>query len=140
MITMKKISVCIMMIFGAAFIISSCTATRHLPEEKQIQKKWTLITIDNVNNEKVNTSHAYIELSRDGKGGAKADCNLIFFSYKVLPDYKIKFSGVGSTMMACPDMEVESEMAKLIPLINNYELRDGMLILKIDGKEVMSSK
>lgn len=129
-----------MMIFGAAFLISSCTATRNLPGEKQLQKKWMLTTIDNVSNEKVSASHAYIELSRGEKGGAKADCNLIFFSYKVLPDNKIKFSGVGSTMMACPDMEVESEMARLIPLINNYELRDGMLILKIDDREVMSGK
>jgi heat shock protein HslJ len=137
---MKRLFIYMSLFFGAAFIISSCTATKNVFTENQLHKKWVLTSIDSVSTVDVAKSHPFIELRADGTGGANAGCNQMFFTYKVLPGNKIKFSEVGSTMMACADMEAEKHLGKLIHFLNNYELRRGELILKIDGKEVIRGK
>lgn len=137
---MKKIILYSLMISGIAFLLSSCAQTKNLTGRYKIAHKWNVISVDSVSNQKVALSKAYIDLSKIERGGAKAGCNSMFFTFVILKDNKIKFSEVGSTMMACADMEVEGKLGKLIPLVNNYEVKDSVLSLKIDDKIVITAQ
>jgi heat shock protein HslJ len=106
---------------------------------EQLQNKWMLYTIIGVPNERI-SPEAYIDLSNTAKSGAKAGCNQMFFSYEMSEKNKIKFSGVGSTRMACPDMAAEEQLLKLFPLIDNVEIRNDMLVLKIGSRDVVTAK
>lgn len=60
-----------------------------------------------------------------GNGG----CNSFFGSYKLEPGNRITFSGIGNTMMACPEMETESQFLKAIQAADSYILKGDTLIL-----------
>ena len=56
---------------------------------------------------------------------AFAGCNRMGGEYKLEEDVlRIKFSKVFSTQMACGDMSIESELAKVLEITDNYNF-DG---------------
>lgn len=70
----------------------------------------------------------------NGNGG----CNGFFGSYNVEGSDKISFSRMGSTMMACPDLQTESEFLKSLESVSNYEVSESELILKDNGGNIIS--
>lgn len=60
-----------------------------------------------------------------GSGG----CNNFHGGYELKPGNRIAFTKLASTMMACPDMETESQFFKVLEMADNYHLGDGVLIL-----------
>ena len=136
---MKKYIFYLLMILGGSFLLSSCAQTKTVVSKEQVQNKWMILTIVGVPNEKI-SADAYIDLSDIAKSGAKAGCNQLFFSYQLLEKNKIKFSDVGSTRMACPDMVAEDQLVKLFPYIDNVEIRNNMLVLKVGNRDVVTAK
>ena len=136
---MKKFTFYVLLVIGGAFLLSSCAQTKSVVTSDQLKGKWMIYTIIGVPNERV-SSEAYIDLSDKAKSGAKAGCNQLFFSYQFLEKNKIKFSDVGSTRMACPDMEAENQLLKLFPLIDNVEIRNDLLILKVGNRDAVTAK
>jgi copper homeostasis protein (lipoprotein) len=74
---------------------------------------------------------AYFELDpAESRITGNASCNRFFGSYELHPGGRIRFgSEMGSTMMACPDLEQEREFLEMLGRVDNYTLGDGMLSL-----------
>ncbi len=58
-----------------------------------------------------------------------AGCNNIMGSFEVKNDFSITFSGVASTMMACPDMKTEDDLKKILEQVDNYTIKGNSLSL-----------
>jgi len=127
---MKKYLLYFLSILFVASLLGSCAAARNIGADTTLQKKWNLIFIDSVSTEKVIASEGYIDFTVAGKGGAKAGCNQMFFTYEVLKGNKINISQIGSTMMMCPEMEPEMQMSKALPDVNRYSIVNDTLILQ----------
>ena len=88
--------------------------------------KWKLVklngkTIENSSKEEVKG----ITFTPDGRISAFAGCNRMGGEYKLEEDVlRIKFSKIFSTQMACDDMSIESELAKVLEITDNYNF-DG---------------
>jgi heat shock protein HslJ len=56
-------------------------------------------------------------------------CNSFSGSYALEEGGRIRFTDVAATMMACPDMETESQLFKALETADNYALTDRGLSL-----------
>jgi heat shock protein HslJ len=76
-------------------------------------------------------------LLKDGEFAGHAGCNGMGGTYKI-DGYNIKFTLGPSTMMACPDMRMETRIRKDLSEVDNYTVRGKFLILKIGDREVLN--
>lgn len=61
-----------------------------------------------------------------------AGCNAITGEYKLEEGNRIRFSNVGTTLKACPDVDVnESEFLEVFNLADNYTIKDDILSLNV---------
>lgn len=56
-------------------------------------------------------------------------CNLLMGSYELKAGNRIQFSKMASTMMACPHLADESTFLKVLEEVDNYTIKDGVLML-----------
>jgi len=56
-------------------------------------------------------------------------CNTIMGQYEIKEGNYIKFSGMASTMMACPNMKMEGEFNKVLGAVDNYSLNGKTMTL-----------
>ena len=56
-------------------------------------------------------------------------CNLLMGSYELKVGNRIRFSKMASTMMACPHLADESTFLKVLEEVDNYTIKDGVLML-----------
>ena len=94
-------------------------------EQKAIQQK---VEEDNMKNK------AEINLTaemKDGKirGTAFMGCNRMFFNSEFKSKNKVKISGVGSTLMACQEMELENKFVKAFETMTHYKIEGHFLTL-----------
>ena len=96
-----------------------------------LEKRWKLteifgeaVTKENASNEAFMVLHV-IEKRVNGNLG----CNSFFGSYELSGENRIKFSQVGSTMMMCQAMEVESKMKQALEQADSYYVQDNTLTL-----------
>jgi heat shock protein HslJ len=72
----------------------------------------------------------YIVLKKEGNSvQGFSGCNMIMGKYELKEGSRITFSGMASTMMACPDLATESEFNKMLGTIDNYSINNGVLSL-----------
>ncbi len=106
-----------------------------LGEEPITEKYWKLVTLEGQpvtmapNQEK----EIYFMLKTDeNRVQGFAGCNTFNGSYTLEEGWRIKFSPLATTMMACPDVNVnESELFKVFELTDNYSLRGDTLSLNV---------
>lgn len=67
--------------------------------------------------------------------GGNAPCNQYFGQIETYGSY-IRFSGMGSTMMACDNGKAESEYFAIFTAANTFKIENLRLILYRDGKEI----
>ena len=80
-------------------------------------------------------------LLKDGEYAGYAGCNAMGGKYDIdLKKQTIKFHAGVSTMMACPDMALETRFRKYLKAVDNYEIRDNFMILKVADTEVLDFK
>lgn len=60
---------------------------------------------------------------------ANAGCNNIMGTYELMEGNRIRFSRMASTQMACPDMEIEDQLLKVLETVDNYAISEGQLSL-----------
>jgi len=78
-------------------------------------------------------------LLKDGEYAGNAGCNGMSGKYEINLDKKtVKFHSGTSTMMACPDMSLETKFRKYLGAVDNYEIRKNMMILKLGDTEVLN--
>ncbi len=92
---------------------------------------WKVIEVngDTVSTHNSMEREAYIMLGKDNKFQGNGSCNTLMGSYEIKEGNRISFSGVGSTMMACPAMETESKVLQAIQTCDNYSLHGKYLTL-----------
>ena len=56
-------------------------------------------------------------------------CNTIMGLYELKEGNRITFSGMASTMMACPDLATESEFNKMLGTVDNYSINGNLMTL-----------
>jgi heat shock protein HslJ len=72
----------------------------------------------------------FLKLDKEsGRVNAYAGCNQMMGSFTSPDAYRLTFSKMASTMMACPDMSLESEFAKVLESVDNYAIADNTLSL-----------
>jgi heat shock protein HslJ len=57
-------------------------------------------------------------------------CNNIFGPYELLEGNRITFGNTASTMMACPDMQIEKEFLEVLRIVDNYSISDSTLSIQ----------
>jgi heat shock protein HslJ len=56
-------------------------------------------------------------------------CNSFFGGYSLQPGNRITFSQIGSTRIACPNMETESQLFQVLEAVDNYTINGDTLLL-----------
>lgn len=64
------------------------------------------------------------------KVNGNGSCNAFFGSYKLSGSNQLSIKGVGSTMMACSEQEIEIEYLKTLQQINSFTISGDTLTLK----------
>jgi copper homeostasis protein (lipoprotein) len=74
---------------------------------------------------------AYLELdAAESRVTGNASCNRFFGTYELHAGGRLRFgSEMGSTMMACAELEQEREFLEMLGRVDSYSLGDGMLSL-----------
>lgn len=74
----------------------------------------------------------------DNRFSAFMGCNNISGAYEIKDKNTIQFSKAMSTMMACDNMQIESEFNLLLPQITNYTLNGNKLVFYAKDKLVLN--
>lgn len=67
--------------------------------------------------------------SAESRFSGNAGCNNIMGGYELAEENRIRFTQVASTMMACPDMELERAFIQMLETVDNYSLLGDTLSL-----------
>ncbi len=60
---------------------------------------------------------------------ANGGCNSMMGSYELQPGNRIRFTKMAGTLMACPNMEIEDQLRKVLEMADNYNLDGDKLVL-----------
>lgn len=103
-----------------------------LPDAALCETRWKLVELGGRPLKKSpgrqNEAHLVLEKA-GGKIHGSGGCNRFFGSYELRPPDRIRFSGVGATMMACPDMEEESAFFRVLETADSYTIKGDTLQL-----------
>ena len=103
-------------------------------------KKWLLIELVGMQYEVSDNDTAYFTLDSEKQSiYGRLGCNNFFGNYKIEENQKISFSELGTTMMACPDMTTENQMQDILPEVDNFTVKDGVLSLKWGKDKTLAS-
>lgn len=99
------------------------------------EKYWKLKTLEgkDVKMVKNQEKEIYFMLKADdNRVSGFSGCNQILGSYKLEDGNRIRFSNMGSTMMACPDVDLkESDFLKIFEIVDNYTINGDVLSLNV---------
>lgn len=128
---MKTILFLILIGLGAI----SCNSSRNMVKLTGV--KWVLEKMDGKPLQmKENGNKVYIHFNdTEKRADGMAGCNRFFGGYE-MDGKTLKFSQMGSTRMACPDMEVESAFFKMLESTDRFEIKDHKLLL-MQGNQVL---
>ncbi len=80
----------------------------------------------NVNNKK----DIFLILKKDSNSVLGfSGCNTFMGNYQLGEGNRITFSAIASTMMACPDLAIETEFNKMLGTVDNYSFNGNILTL-----------
>ena len=121
-------------------VMISCSSAQ--VKNPYIQREWMLISFEDFTKEQLIKNKAGINLTAEKKegmirGGAFMGCNKIFFTSEFKSNGKVKISGVGSTMMACQNMALETAFAKSFDKMTTYSVEGHFLTLSDEKGKVM---
>lgn len=136
---MKKIIVALFSVLFLGMMINCSTTQGKNPH---IQRQWMLVSLDGFSKDQLIKNKAEINLtakSENGKirGSAYMGCNRMFFTSEFKNNGKVKISGLGSTMMACQNMNLETSFQKKFEKMNNYSVEGHFLTLSDDSGNAM---
>ncbi len=127
------------LVFSFALMVS-CTV-RHADvagEQNTLQDTdWVLLSFEEQEVPAApNTRTSYIHFdSKNNKVKGYAGCNNFFGTYTLKGDH-LTLQQLGSTRMACPDMEVENYLMAVLERVNTYTIAGDLLTLYSKGTAV----
>lgn len=139
MMVMKKIMIPFLLILMLGTMLNCSTAQVKNPH---IQREWMLISFENFSKDQLIASKAAINLTAEkenGKirGGAFMGCNRIFFTSEFKNNGEVKISGIGSTMMACKNMDLEEAFVKSFEKMKKYSVEGHFLTFSDEKGKTM---
>lgn len=128
----------ILSFLSAFFILNlavSCSTAKL--NNQHYQREWMLVSFDGFTKEELVKNKAEINLTASAtegeiRGTAMMGCNRMFFTSKFKSKNKVEFSGLGSTLMACQEMNLETEFTKVFEKMTRYEINGHFLTLYDD--------
>jgi len=103
------------------------------------ETKWKLLLLNNTTISQKDKKIFYLKLnSKDGRFNAFMGCNSIAGSYAMPSPYKLFFSEVILTRMACPEMTLETNFSSMLGKANSYKINNEILILFGERKIVLA--
>ena len=121
-------------------IMGACKTTADVHSSKVpegiTEKYWKLIELNGkpfVKDETMGREPHIILKNEDRRVNANGGCNSIMGAYELEQGNRIKFTQMMSTMMACVNMEIETELKKALETTDNYTL-------SADGKYLSLNK
>lgn len=113
-------------------LVVNCSAVKS--NNQHYQRQWMLVSLDGFTKEELVKNKAEINLTepaKDGKirGTAMMGCNRMFFNLEFKSKNRVRISGLGSTLMACQEMNLETEFSKVFEKMTHYEINGHFLTL-----------
>ncbi|MGL5920358.1 MAG: META domain-containing protein [Bacteroidales bacterium] len=122
---MKKALV--MMGVAAMFAFSSC-GKKEVTDVKTLSGEWVVVELNGAAITP-NEEAPYLKLDfNDARMAGKSGCNNMFGAIQLSDSLasSIRFPQVATTMMACPDMKLETEFLKALDQVRSVEkMKDG---------------
>lgn len=98
-----------------------------------VEKYWKLLEVDGsavvFTDDWVREPYMILK-ANENKINGSSGCNSFFGTYTLIGTDHIKFTDVGSTKMACRDMEIEQKFFKALEKANSYMVNGDTLLLK----------
>lgn len=121
-------------------LVMNCSSTQL--KNPSLQRQWMLVSFGNFPKEELIKNKAEVNLTankENGKirGSAYMGCNRMFFTSEFKDSGKVNISGVGSTMMACQNMELENTFLKKIDKVTKYSIDGHFLTLSDESGNTM---
>src|SRR5574344_886923 len=122
-----------------AFNLSSCSSTKDVQKLSYDQSlkdtKWQLESLNEKAIKKIERV-ASINFDKENKVYGNLGCNNFFGKFESKNDL-LKISQIGSTMMMCQDMSIESLYSKILENVKKYKVEKEILIFfDKDNKEI----
>lgn len=128
-------------IIGIALVLTGCNSLKKTTTETKqstvettadiTEKKWQLIELRGTSvAATINGKTPFIQLlDADKRYSASAGCNGLGGTFTLENNGRIKFSQGMSTMMACENMEIETELKNVLEQADNYTVKGNTLSL-----------
>ena len=113
-------------------LFAGCKTNQHASTDKSLEStKWILVEMMG---KPVSTSqegkNIYLVLNKgENNITGYSGCNGFGGNYELSAGNRIAFSKMIGTMMACEDMETETQFLKLMQTVDNYNVSEGKLQL-----------
>lgn len=119
--------------------VDGCNSSKSMAKLNDV--KWVLVTL---NGEKVKLSDPNNEMfiqfdEAEKRVNGRAACNRFFGNYE-MDGTKLKFSPMGATRMACPDLAKETEFFGMLDKVDSYKIKDNTLSFESKGVVVATFK
>ena len=118
------------------FLFISCKSTQTTTNTSQntsniVEKRWKLIELsgEELKAEEQTPEIFFILNGKDNRVTGNGGCNSFTGSYTLSEGNRISFSALVSTMMACMNMETETQFYKVLETVDNYTIKDNILSL-----------
>lgn len=121
-------------------LVLNCFAAKS--NNQHYQREWMLVSFDQFAKQELVDKRAGINLTGEKindqvKGTATMGCNKIFFTIEFKNNGKLKISNLGSTEMACQNMNLENAFLKKFGNMTKYSIEGHRLTLSDkDGNEM----
>ncbi|WP_205702846.1 META domain-containing protein [Botryobacter ruber] len=114
-------------------LMSACTIKNQTVAGGQASLQdtdWMLVSVgDQVVTVEQDNRTSYIHFEKeDNKLKGFGSCNNFFGRYQ-LDGATLKLSGIGSTRMACPNMQLETKLLQALEKVTSYSISDQLLTL-----------
>mgnify|MGYP001183667324 CR=1 FL=1 len=128
------------LIFTLLLIGLACkTSTPSDNDHTRLHDIWALQSMKQKDLPESAKGKPYIEIHvQEGKLMGNGGCNQLFGNIAFEGKNGFRVSNLGSTKMACPELNVESEFMQLLQAVQSYELRElSLFLLGADGEELL---
>lgn len=127
-----------LLIVMLALIFASCVLSNKITgtDENSLMGKWELTVLDGQNISGGQT--IFLELTDDNKVSGCVGCNRLSGIYSLDKGNLIRFYQLATTRMACPQMELETQVLKMLNKVENFVIKNDRLILNISRSEPLA--
>lgn len=114
---------------------SGCNSSKSMAKLNGV--KWVL---QSLNGENIKLSDQNSEMfiqfdEAEKRVNGRAACNRFFGNYEMERN-KLKFSPMGATRMACPDLQIENRFFEMLETVDSFTIKDNVLTFLSKDKPV----